>query len=103
MSWPPPPPPPLRSTFSMAKLKYHIKTRGRCRGTDVECFVRDENWPRSVPKLKIKEYITNQGESDPADGLTALDGIQPDQVLSQDVEVQDAALANDVQSESAWS
>lgn len=39
----------------------------------------------------------NQGESDPADGLTAFDGIQPDSVLSQDVEVQDAALANDVE------
>lgn len=42
----------------------------------------------------MKEYILNQGESDPADGLTAFDGIQPDPVLSQDVEGQDAALAN---------
>ncbi len=45
----------------------------------------------------MKKYIMNQGESDPADGLTAFDGIQPDPVLSQDVEMQDAALANDIE------
>lgn len=51
----------------------------------------------------MKNYIMNKGEFDPADGLTAFDGIQPGPVLSQDVEVQDAALANDVQPGSAWS
>lgn len=101
VSFPLSPPPLFRSTFSIARLKtsyfFLKKNRGRCRGTDVECFVRDENWPRRVPKLDMKKYIMNQGESDPVDGLTAFDGIQPDPVLSQDVEVQDAALANDVE------
>lgn len=40
----------------------------------------------------MKKYIMNQGDSDPADVLTAFDGIQPDPVVqSQDVEVPDAA------------
>lgn len=54
----------------------------------------------------MKNDIMNKREFDPADGLTAFDGIGPDSVLSQDVEVQetqDAALANDVQPRSAWS
>lgn len=99
---PPLPTPSFSIYFLYSKAENIIfffkkKNRGRCRGTDVECFVRDENWPRRVPKLDMKKYIMNQGESDPADGLTAFDGIQPDPVLSQDVEVQDAALANDVE------
>ena len=93
-----------KSNFFFLKKKKK-KNRGRCRGTDVECFVRDENWPRRVPKLDMKKYIMNQGESDPADGLTAFDGIQPDPVLSQDVKVQDRMLLllMMLKSGSAWS
>lgn len=88
------------------RLRHYIKTRGRCRGTDVQCFVCDENWPPIVPRLEMKNDIMNKGEFDPADGLTAFDGIRSDSVLSQEVEVQemqDAALANDVQPRLAWS
>lgn len=47
--------------------------------------------------------MTNKWELDPADGLTAFDGLQPDPILSQDAEVQDAANANNLQPGSASS
>lgn len=49
------------------------------------------------------EEIYNESGGGNLTQRMAFDGIKPDPVLSQDVEMRDAALASDGQPESAWS
>lgn len=96
MTWSPP---PFRSTSSIAGLKHHIQT-----GVDVVELTYNVMYVTKIglgacqSSTRRNIHIMNQGKSDPADGLTASDGENTDPLLSHGVEVQNAALANDVQS-----